>query len=81
MAQTIWEDNVEQLEMAVEKLSKLLESSVEEIVSPETKKNIMGSTVLVDKRLSALYLILNEELMEEGFQLPKPRPIIPIAKK
>ncbi|KAL0489974.1 ariadne [Acrasis kona] len=77
LAQTIWEDNVEQLEMAVESLSKLLESPVEEIVQPDTKKNIMGSTVLVDKRLTALYSILNEELMEEGCQLPKPRPVIP----
>jgi ariadne-1 len=80
LAQTIWEDNVEQLEMAVEKLSKLLESPVEEIVTPDVKKEIMGSTVLVDKRLTALYSILNEELMEEGFQLPKPKVQIPKAK-
>lgn len=80
LAQTIWEDNVEQLEMAVEKLSKLLESPVEEIVTADVKKDIMGSTVLVDKRLTALYSILNEELMEEGFQLPKPRAVLPKAK-
>jgi hypothetical protein len=73
MAQTIWEDNVEQLEMATEKLSKYLELPAEDIIEAENKKQIMGSSVLVDKRLQALFGILNDEFMELGSQVPRPR--------
>jgi hypothetical protein len=71
MAQTIWEDNIEQLEMATEKLSRYLNLTAEEIMEPNNKKELMGNAVLVDKRLQALFAILNDEFMD--VPVPKPK--------
>jgi ariadne-1 len=80
MAQQIWEDNVQELENATEKLSKLIELPVEDICfQEEVQKDIRGSTVMLDKRQIALYDILNEEIMEAGYKAPKPKSTIASA--
>jgi ariadne-1 len=80
LAQQIWEDNVQELENATEKLSKLIELPVEEICfKDDVQKDIRGSTVMLDRRQVALFDILNEELMEDGYSVPKPKSVLASA--
>jgi hypothetical protein len=50
------------LENATEKLSHLLELEIEEVCKDNVKEDIISTTVLVDRRLLALFAVLNDEV-------------------
>ena len=82
IAQTLFEDNQQELENSTEKLSGLLELPVDKLAWDENaKKEVIGVTVLVDRRLQALFDIIQSEFMNEDFLLPKPKSVISSGTK
>lgn len=76
IAQTIFEDNQQELENATEKLSHLLELDVEQMFEDNTKKDIMGVSVLADRRFLALFDVIRADLMENEIYLPRPKSVL-----
>jgi len=76
IAQTIFEDNQQELENATEKLSHLLEKDVEELFEESTKKDIMGVSVLADRRFLALFDVIRTDLMENENSIPRPKSVL-----
>lgn len=74
---TLFEDNQQELENNTERLSNLLDQPADQLAwNDELKKNIMGVTVLCDKRLQALFDVIQSDLMMEGTYLPKPKSVV-----
>lgn len=77
IAQTLFEDTQQELENSTEKLSGLLELPADKLAWDEqVKKDVISTTVLVDKRLQALFDIIQQEFMNEDSFLPKPKSVI-----
>jgi len=77
IAQTLFEDTQQELENSTEKLSGLLEMPADKLAWDDSlKKDIISTTVIVDKRLQALFDIIQQEFMGEDFMLPKPKSVI-----
>jgi len=76
IAQTLFEDNQQELENTTEKLSHLLEREMEDMFDEHVKKDIMGVSVLADRRLLALFDVIRAELLENENSIPRARSVL-----
>eukprot|EP01112_Ceratiomyxa_fruticulosa_P007428 TRINITY_DN1926_c0_g1_i12.p1 TRINITY_DN1926_c0_g1~~TRINITY_DN1926_c0_g1_i12.p1 ORF type:complete len:414 (+),score=112.21 TRINITY_DN1926_c0_g1_i12:2880-4121(+) len=75
----IFNDHQEQLEFTTERLSALLATKLNKIDETHLK-DVMNYTVLADRRCRGLFDVIQNEILQDGSQIPNYKPLIPQAE-